>query len=175
MKRLWIILFLTFPLLTFAQEKVTIGMTIEDVRKIYPNLKTATYQNETTLSRPEKLYGLDGSWGYRFKGNKLDWIFFDTYFNDINTINFSLCLSATRQLIIDYTKIYGKPDSTIIGDTTFIDPIKKKHWGYDVMEVRWKNYNGMKIKIEFTFMGGKGEYAFLVKINYFEKNYPYYD
>ena len=175
MKNFLAILFLTIPLAVFAQEKATIGMTIDEVKKIYPKIKTDTNGNGTTLSRPENIYGLESDWGYRFKEKKLDWIFFDKYINEINEPNFKTCLSATRQLINDYTKLYGKPDTTIIGDTTFIDPYKKKHWGYNVMEARWKNYKGMKIKVEFTFMGGKGQYAFLVKTNYFEKNYPYYD
>lgn len=164
-----------FQQTTFAQEKVIIGMTIKEVKKIYPAIKTDMNENGTTLSRPDNLYGLDDDWGYRFTGNKLTWIFFDKYINEINDGNFRKCLSATRQLVQDYTNLYGKPDTIIIGDTTFVDPFKKQHWGYDIIEAQWENYNNMKIKIEFTFMGGKGEYNFLVKICYFDKNYPYYD
>jgi len=175
MKKFWSVIFLSIPLMSFSQEKAAVGMTIEEVKKIYPDLKTDTNENGTAFSRPEKLNGLDVEWGYRFKEKKLDWIYFDKYINELNEANFKTCLSATRQLVKDYTKLYGMPDTTITGDTTFIDPYIKKHWGYNVLEARWKNYNGMKIKVEFTFMGGKGQYAFLVKSNYFEKNYPYYD
>jgi len=150
-------------------------MTIDEVKKIYPNLKSTTYENTITLERPETLYGLEDKWGYRFEGGKLTWIFFDKYINEINDTNFHKCLSATRHLINDYTRFYGMPDTTIVGDTNFIDPYKKHHWGYGVMETRWKNYNNMKIKVEFNFMGGKGQYSFLVKICFFDKNYPYYD
>lgn len=176
MKYIWTTLFLfSTYIFTFAQSNATIGMTINEVKKIYPNMEMGTYENTVTLSRPENLYGLDGTWGYRFEGEKLTWIFFHKYIDETNDTNFRKCLSATRQLIKDYAKLYGNPDATIIGDTIFIDPLKKKHWGYDVIEARWKNYNGMKIKIEFTFMGGKGDYYFVVVINYFDKNYPYYD
>lgn len=160
---------------TVAQEKATIGMTLDEVKKIYPSIKTDSNENGITFSRLDNLYGLDDSWGYRFTENKLTWIFFHKYIKEFNDTNFSKCLVATRRLVKDYTKFYGKPDTTIIGDTTFVDPFKKKHWGYDVIEVRWKNYNGMKIKIEFTFLGGKGEYCLLFQIHYFDKNYPYYD
>ena len=150
-------------------------MTIDQVTKIYSNLKSTKYENTITLERPDTLYGLDDSWGYRFEDEKLTWIFFDKYIVDINDSNFRKCFAATKQLIKDYTKLYGVPDKTIVGDTNFVDPYKKKHWGYNVIEARWKNYNNMKIKVEFTFMGGKGQYSFLVKIGVFDKNYPYYD
>ena len=161
--------------MTYAQEKATIGMSLDEVKKIYPSIKIDSNQNGITLSRPANIYGLDDSWGYRFTENKLTWIYVHKYIEEINESNFKKCLIATRQIIKEYTKFYGKPDNTIIGDTTYIDPYKKNHWGYDVMEVRWKNYKGMKIKIEFTFMGSKGEYSLLVNINYFDKDYPYYD
>ncbi len=175
--KIFLILFFLFSscIITFAQSKVVIGMTLEDVNKLYPNLKSTTYENTITLERPENLYGLDDTWGYRFEGGKLTWIFFDKYIQEINDTNFRKCLSATKHLINDYTRFYGKPDTTIIGDTSFIDPYKKHHWGYNVIEARWKNYENMKIKVEFTFMGGKGQYSFLVKICFFDKDYPYYD
>lgn len=176
MKYLLIILILFSSFIyTFAQPNVTIGMTMEEVNKIYPGLKSGTYENTTTLERPVNLYGLDDAWGYRFEGEKLTWIFFHKYIDELNDTNFKKCLSATKHIIKDYTVLYGDPDTTITGDTTFIDPYKKHHWGYDVIEARWKNYNNMKVKVEFTFMGGKGEYHFLVSINYFDKNYPYFE
>lgn len=175
MKHILLILFINFSLISFSQQKAKIGMTINEVMKIYPNCKSDTVGNEITLSRTETLYGLSDNWGYRFKEGKLDWIFFHKYIKEINSKNFNECLHATQKLIADYTKVYGKPDTTLTGNTIFIDPYVKKHWGYDVLEARWKNKDDMKIKVEFTFMGGKGDYNFLVEINYFDKNYPYYE
>ncbi|OFY83778.1 MAG: hypothetical protein A3F72_07310 [Bacteroidetes bacterium RIFCSPLOWO2_12_FULL_35_15] len=175
MKYLFLLLLTAFSLLSSAQQKAKIGMTVNEVMKLYPNIKSDTVGNEITLSRTENLYGLNDTWGYRFKEEKLDWIFFHKYIKETTSSNFNDCLKATQKLIEDYTNAYGKPDTTLIGNTSFIDPYVKKHWGYDVLEVRWQNYNDMKIKIEFTFMGGKGEYYFLVQIHYFDKNYPYFD
>jgi hypothetical protein len=175
MKYIWIILFLSFPSINLAQEKAAIGMTIKEFKKTYPLAKSDSNENGITFSRLDTLYSLSEEWGYRFKEGKLNWIFFMKYIDEIKEANFKRCLYATRQLINDYTHHIGKPDTTAIGDTNFIDPYKKRHWGYEVMEARWKNYNGMKVKIEFTFLGGKGEYSFLVKVNYFDKAYPDYD
>ena len=158
-----------------AQSKAVIGMTIAKVKKIYPDIKNELYDKTTTLSRPEILYGLDGSWGYRIEKEKLDWIYFSKYIDEINEPNFKKCLKAAKQLIKDYTKKYGVHDSSITGNTKFIDPYKTRHWGYHVIEARWKNYQGMKLNVEFTFMGGKGSYHFLVKLNYFGKDYLYFD
>lgn len=170
---LFFTLALTFTL--YSQPGATIGMTMDEVNKVIPGMKSGTYQNTTTLERPVNLYGLDDSWGYRFKNDTLEWIFFQKYMDEINDTYFKKCLTATRSIIKDFTKLYGKPDTTMAGDTTFIDPYKKRHWGYDVLEVHWNNYNNMKIKVGFTFMGGKGEYHFLVTINYFDKSYPYFE
>ena len=63
----------------------------------------------------------------------------------------------------------------IEGKQKFVDPYKTKHWGYDVLEARWKNAGGQKMKVEFTFMGGKGEYHLIVVITHFDKDYPYYE
>lgn len=173
------ILFIPVFLLSFitsiAQPKVSIGMTLEEVKKIYPNAKSDVYENTITLSIPVSFFGRDDSWGFRFEKNKLNWIFFHKYVDEISETNFTKSLYATRKIIEDFTISFGKPDSLVVGDTLFKDPYKTKHWGYDVIEAYWKNYKGMKCKIEFTFMGGKGEYHYLVSINIFDKNYPHYN
>jgi hypothetical protein len=150
-------------------------MNIEKVKQLYPTAKSSTYENTITLSYNDTLYGLSGEWGCRFENDKLNWIHFDRYIDKIEKQNFDKCLIATNNIIKDYTKAFGKPDTTIIGDTTFVDPYQKHHWGYDVIEARWNNFNGMKIKVEFTFFGGKGDYQFIVIINYFDKDYQYFD
>jgi len=173
--KVFLILFFFTSLYSFSQSKATIGMSMEEVRALYLNTQSSYYENTTTLSLNDTLYSLPGEWGFRFENNKLNWIHFDKYINEIEKPNFDKCLKVTKKLINDYTKTFGKPDTTIIGDTTFIDPIVKHHWGYNVIEARWNNYKGMKIKVEFTFFGGKGEYHFIVIINYFDKTYPYFD
>jgi len=172
---LFFLFLISSALLTTAQMKAKIGISISDFKKLYPDTKSAVYQNSVTFSLQDTIYKIDGEWGFRFENNKLDWIHYSRYYKDINETAFKKCLSAASSLIKDYSVFYGNPDELITGDTTFTDPYKKRHWGYDVIEARWKNVDGMKIKIEFTFMGGKGEYCFLFKINYFSKDYPYYD
>jgi hypothetical protein len=176
MKQLFVFLILIFlSLKFFAQSDAKIGMSLEEVKKMYPKCKLSNYENTITLSFNDTLYNLASEWGYRFENNKLNWIFFHKYIDKIEKSNFDKCFFATHNLIKDYIKILGKPDTTIIGDTTFVDPYEKHHWGYDVIEARWNNYNGMKVKVGFTFFGGKGDYNFIVEINYFDKSYPYFD
>ncbi|MFH0865115.1 MAG: hypothetical protein V1904_02900 [Bacteroidota bacterium] len=172
-----IVIFLLFicPFFSMGQPKVKIGMTMDEVKKIYPNTVSASYQNTITLSRPDTLFGLDDEWGYRFENDKLNWIFFHKYIDEITKENFKKCLSAAANLMKQYADFYGLPDSVIVGDTAFVDPYVKHHWGYDVIESQWKNAEGMKISIGFTFMGGKGEYHFIVSINIFDKSYPYFN
>lgn len=160
--------------LTSAQVNVTIGMKLSDFKRIYPNIKSSPYQETTAFSWNGTIYGLNGDWYYRFEKEKLNWIHFSQYLDSITENNFKKCLNATKKIIKEYTKTSGKPDTTIAGNQKYIDPNKKRHWGYNVLEARWKDYNGMKVKVEFDFMGGKGLYKFLVKIDYFDKDYPYY-
>jgi len=151
------------------------GMDVKSFATVFPALFPKGIKMSGQWQRNQELYGLKGSWTYRFENGKLSWIHFNKYLDEINENNFKQCLHAATQLINDYTRLYGKPDTTLTGDTTFVDPYKKHHWGYDVIEARWKDCKEMKIKIEFTFMGGKGDYHFLLGINYFDKNYPYYE
>jgi hypothetical protein len=155
--------------------RFSLGMNVTDFAKVFPKLFPNGIDLTGQWGRKENIYGLDGGWAYNFESGKLNWMLYDSYIHEINAKNFEKCFSVTKHLIADYTGFYGKPDSTIIGDTVFKDPAKQHHWGYDVIEARWKNVEGMKIKIEFTFMGGKGEYDFLFKITFFDKNYPYFD
>jgi len=164
--------------IAFAQSKAIIGMTKDEVKKIYPDIS----ENKNILSRSENIYGLgDESWDYSFEKEKLVSIAFEKYMgwdhdnSKINNGYFEKCLSVTKQLIKDYTIKYGRPDTTIIGNTKFINPYKKLHWGYDVIEAQWKDYKGMKIKIKFDFYGSKGMYDLIVTINYLDKNYPSYN
>ena len=176
MKKLFILGIITFISLNIlAQSKVKIGMTIDEVKSLYTKTVSSSYENSITLSLNDTLHNLPGEWGFRFENNKLNWIHFSKYIDDIDKENFDKCLYTTQKIINDYTQTFGKPDSTLIGETTFVDPYQKHHWGYDVMEARWNNSNGMKIKVGFTFFGGKGEYHYIVTINYFDKDYPYFD
>lgn len=175
MKKYIFLVLLLFPLILSAQQKASIGMGLDEVKKLYPGMRQSQYENQITLIHPDTLYGLTSEWGYRFENNKLDWIYFSKYIDTLNETNFNKCLAATMHLIADYSMEFGAPDTLIPGTLHFRDPYTDHHWGYDVIEARWNDANGMKIKIEFTFMGGKGEYHLIVIVNYFDKNYPYFE
>jgi len=157
------------------KDRIYLGMGVQDFAKLYPALFPDGIRMSGQWNRDEELYGLNGSWGYRFKDGKVDWIHYMKYIDEINEANFGLCLNAAMLLIKDYTAAFGKPDSVVTGNTKFVDPSVTHHWGYRVLQAHWKDYKGMKIKVEFVFLGGKGEYHFLVVINFFGKDYPYYD
>lgn len=150
-------------------------MSLDSVKKVHPNYKESKYENSVTLTKKEKLPKGEADWGYRFDNNKLDWIYYQKYVHELNEKNFNDCLAEARRLIAGLTEEFGSADFMQEGQTKFVDPAKKHHWGYKVIEARWNNAKGMKIKVEFTFMGGKGQYAFLVKENRFGKDYPYFD
>jgi hypothetical protein len=158
-----------------AQSTVSIGMSRNEFARLYPDLTSATYENTETYIIADTLYGLADEWGYRFTNDTLGWIYFSKYIDDITKENFDLCLISTEKIIAEYTALYGQPDTLIVGDKNFIDPYDQWHWGYDVVEARWNEVNDTKISVEFDFFGGKGMFNFIVSVNYFDCNYPYFD
>ena len=150
-------------------------MSLEEVRKLFPNAIESKYEKTITLVQADTIHGLADAWEYNFIDGKLKSMSFSKYIDVISEANFKKCLKATKEIISDYTLLYDAPDEETEGKQKFVDPYKEHHYGYDVLEVRWKNASGQKVKVEFTFFGGKGEYHFIVVINHFEKDYPYYE
>lgn len=171
---LTVISFFSFTF-SFSQQKAKIGMSLQDVKTLYPNARESRYDKEINLTVEDTLHGVASAWSLNFSDDKLKWIMFNHYDAKLSEAGFKKYLKATKEIIADYTKWYGPPDEEIKGKQVYVDPYKKKHWGYDVLEARWKNVNGEKMKVEFTFLGGKGEYQFLVVITHFHKDYPYYE
>ena len=173
---------LTFSVLFFITDRVTaqppihIGMSLAEAKHKFPQASVTVEEKiTTTLTLPETVNGLAGKWHLTFKKNKLDHALFDVYDDSLSAERFNRFLMATKKTIRDYSNKMAKPDSVINGKMVFQDPYKKKHWGYLVKEVRWNNYNGMKVKIGFNFFGGKGVYRFIFSIGCFDKDYPYFN
>lgn len=61
-------------------------------------------------------------------------------------------------------------DEYVFENKTFIDPYIEHHWGYDVISAVW-NTDEMSFKVEFVFIGGKGEYNFLFKMEFHKDGY----
>ncbi|PLX07844.1 MAG: hypothetical protein C0596_08865 [Marinilabiliales bacterium] len=154
-------------------ETIEIKQTDFEVNYKYDDI--LKYENTLTFLLNDTVYGLIDQWAYVFEDGNLDCVSFLSYVDEIDQENFDLNLDASKTLINDFTELYGKPDEVIIGDTIFRDPYIERHWGYGVIEARWENVNGMKIKIGFDFFGGKGEYHFIFSVKYFDKSYPNFD
>ena len=143
---------------------IQLGMSEAALNQIYPGLKTTKYHSETNYHRPETIEGVAVEWVYRFENDKLNWVFLHHYSDELNKENFELCLKMAKNLIEEHSKIYGKPILKE-GNQNFVDPYKDKHhWGYYVLEAEWKMENGVKLEIQFDFMGAKGVYMFLVQV-----------
>jgi hypothetical protein len=156
-----------------AQPKAVIGTTLTEFEKEYPKMPRQIYEDEVTFSEKFRVSGFDVSWSYKFKKGRLEWIYLQKYIQMVNQKNFDRCLKLTKKIITDFTTYYGDADNMEEGDTTYVDPYVKRHWGYDVIRAVWKNYKGMKIKVRFTFKGGKGDYSFLVSVDFHDSSYPF--
>ena len=174
-KQILILSVLCFSFFSATSQYVeNFDLTESEFKSTYKFDSISTYHQETNYILKDTVYGISDEWVYQFEDNKLQHSIFGHYTDEIDEINFKKNLKAAQNLIIDFTEIYGKPLDLEIGDTSFVDPYDQRHWGYDVIEARWFT-NGMKIKIEFDFFGGKEEYHFIFSVKYFDKDYPYFD
>jgi len=143
------------------------GQTINDFAKANPTYFPNGVGINGQFGKEEKLIGLDGNWSYDFKNSKLDWLTWGHYAGKHDQTTFMNCLRATRGIIADYSKIYGSPTITT-EDTKYRDPLNDHHNGYEVLKATWDK-GTYTIEIAFDFMGGKGGYDLLVKIEEYQK------
>lgn len=113
-------------------------------------------------SHKQTLFGLEGDRSYQFQGSTLKWMLWNHYAGKHDKATFEKCLKATQAIIADYTQQYGTP-VIVEGEKKYRDPYKKLHYGYDVIRAAWdmKTYT---IEVQYTFMGGKGQYDLLVRV-----------
>jgi hypothetical protein len=150
------------------------GMSIDEFDKVYPNIVDVENQKDSQITIEQEWYGFQSGWAFQFKSGKLEWYMWDCYVDDINQENFNKCLSITDTLKSELISIFGQPCQEIVGDKTFKDPYIQTHWGYEVVQYKWKT-DKMKFKLIFNFFGGKGMYNFLVKMEFYDLNYEFFD
>lgn len=138
------------------------GMHIKEFAKIIPELFPNGLGISGQWAMDEKLIGLAGGWAYQFKNSTLDWMMWNHYAGKYDQTTFMNCLRSTRGIIADYSKIYGTP-KMVTDNGKYRDPMKDHHYGYEVLKAVWDKET-YDIEIIFRFMGGKGQYNLLVKV-----------
>src|SRR5258706_3437624 len=130
-----------------GQSTIQLGISEAELKQIYPDVNSSSSDNVILLTRKEAMHGLKVDWHYRFEKQKLSRFGWSKYFQDqeLTKGNFEKCLKVSQQLINDLTKKYGIPASLETGDTTFVDPYVKHHWGYEVIKAKWRNADGMNV------------------------------
>lgn len=159
-----------------AMERISelyVGMPSSDFEKIFteckPKTEKADYQGGVSVI----VDSINGTWTFNIKNRKLNWYMFNSYSDDITENQFKKYLAAYNELKKQLESKYGKAKEEKKHDTEFKDPYIKRHWGYSVIESVWVN-DKMKIKLEFKFMGGKGDYNFLLKVEFQDKDYEFF-
>ena len=158
---------------TMLDKNIYIGMSIEEFKKICPETVKGEYKPTQSFMKSEVIAGIDGGWYFDFVDSKLQWYLWDIYITDINQDNFDKSLTAIKKIIEIYKKKYGEPTTYTEGKTKYIDPYKQRHWGYDVINAYWVT-DKIKFANEFKFFGGKGEYSFILKIEFHDSSYKYF-
>lgn len=143
------------------------GMHINEFSKIIPELFPNGVGINGQWGKDEQLVGLKGGWAYQFKNSTLEWMMWDYYAGKYDQTTFMNCLRSARSIIAEYSKIYGTP-KMVTDNAKYRDPAKDHHWGYEVLKATWDK-GTYDIEIVFDFMGGKGMYDLLVKIEEHKK------
>ena len=138
------------------------GMSVNEFAKVIPELFPNGVGVSGQWGVDEKLMGLAGGWAFEFKSSYLDWAMWNYYAGKYDQTTFMNCLRSARGIIADYTKKYGTP-KMVTDNPKYRDPMKDHHWGYEVLKATWDK-GTYDIEIVFDFMGGKGQYNLLVKV-----------
>jgi hypothetical protein len=160
---------------TPAFPQVGLGIDEAALLRLFPSVEIHRYPDMVQAHRQASVHGVAGTWSYTFKQGKLAWVMFNSYEKDITEANFDRYRLAIDAIEADYTKRYGPPIKRKSGKQFFEDPHAEghHHWGYEVFDAVWK-VEGALVQAEFHFMGGKGQYAFLVKMEMEPEGYPYF-
>jgi hypothetical protein len=162
------------PPRTPAFPEVRLGIDEAALLRRFPGLEIHRYSDgKVQAQRRASVHGVAGTWTYTLEEGKLAWVMFDSYEKAITEANFDRYRLAIDTIEADYTKRYGVPIKRQQGKQFFEDPYAEghHHWGYDVFDAVWKA-EGAKIRARFHFMGGKGDYAFLVAIHVAPEDAP---
>jgi len=151
-----------------------VGMTIQEFEDILPDIVIPENNIDFQTGKDkDDVFGLTGGWAFNFKDGILNWFMMNSYSDVITEENYQKYEEAYLGFKSILEETFGKPYEDITHNVRFKDPYIERHWGYDVSEAIWKN-SKMKFKLIFTFMGGKGEYHFLLKAEFHNNDYEYY-
>ncbi len=159
---------------------IWVGMPLKAFKKHYPKADPKDEQTKpvkiiSQWSKTSKIFNMKGKWYFRFKNKKLSWYSFSFYITDykkLNKSNFQRSLKGTEKIINYLSKLYGKPRERVDGIKHFKDPFKQRHFGYNIVKVKWKTKKET-IQVNFHFFGAKGRYFFVVNAKFFDKDYKY--
>jgi len=155
------------------QKLPIVGIDFVEFSTNFPEIVKQETNNNKQYGYKTQIEKMDGGWSYNFKEGKLKWFMYNSYSDDITQENFDKYLLATQKIIEKYKLKYGEPKKITSENKKFKDPYIERHWGYDVIIAIWET-DEMDFKIEFTFMGGKGEYNFLFKMEFQKHGYEYF-
>ncbi len=150
-----------------------IGLDVSSFAKIYPDIVGNKIDDNFQYNTDEIIFNLKGKWAYNFSEGKLEWIMFNSYCNNIDKKNFALYLTDTERVVSLLQGKYGMPVELNYNEKKYIDPFVKRHWGYDVVSAIWRT-GKMDFKVSFKFAGARGEYNFLMKMEFHEVGYKYF-
>lgn len=161
---------------SWTQSEVRVGMSSKELLAIYPAMVVEKDKNYTYYHRQATIHGIEDNWVYRVQKKSVHSIYFNHVIKSVTEKNFEMYKEAAALSINEYVSIHGTPD-TLMENNDSLSLLGAKEEGYYVAlrEARWNNINAMKLKIGAAFFNNYGELMLIFKINFFSKDYPYFD
>lgn len=141
------------------------GMTVSQILTAVPQLVFSDVCNVSEYKKEETLYKLKGNWNYKFINSTLENSKWCYYSKDTKEKSYIECIEATKRIITNYKKKYGKPNA-------IFEDIEKRHEAnikqidYNLMRAEWQLKN-KTIIISVNCYSTKNDYSLVVLI---EKN-----
>ncbi len=140
---------------------IYIGMTIMEFSKLrgdlFPNGIGVNGQWQKDVIRG----GINGKQSYNFKSDKIDWMLWNSYSDKTDNKEFEKYLRATRKIMVDYDKKYGK--ATLIKNDTKLSK-DNRTLNKTFFEAEWDRSTYI-IKLRFSKLSGKGTDTFVIELS----------
>ncbi|MBP6641312.1 MAG: hypothetical protein KA293_13555 [Bacteroidia bacterium] len=146
-----------------------LGMHVQDFAKEFPELFPDGVQWAGQWQHDATENGLPGKWTFNFDEGKLTFAGFSHYDGEVSANSIQGCMNAAEQMIDSLQNVYGAPDEYYSKEIMYRGMEEMEANMLRMCEAKWRNANGMKIRVDCRQLRGKSEPQLTLSVDYSEK------
>ncbi len=97
------------------------GMPIPEFRQAMLGILPDTILYNENVSLIEKLYQIEGNWGFDFRDGLLMQIYFSNFPQVNSPVTFQTWIGSVKHVIEDFTRSFGRPETQMQGEAKYFD------------------------------------------------------